>query len=176
MRNKYMNESPSTIFKFKGKAPAIIVMAAVVILCIALSILIGVRGEGLGGIAFCLGFALFLLFVGKIFLYGRLDVQIDEQSISRMLFGRKVQLIKWQDVERVVVFPVRGAGVTGGVTAYNICASASPAGGSRTRKIYFNDQSNDVSDLIRAMNIYIDQFQIRVEHVSNGVTTVTKSI
>lgn len=28
MRNKYMNESPSTIFKFKGKAPAIIVMVA----------------------------------------------------------------------------------------------------------------------------------------------------
>jgi len=174
MRNKYMNEYPSAIFKFKGKAPAIIVVVAVAALCIALSILIGVRGEGFGGVVFCLGFALFLLFVGKIFLYGRLDIQIDDQSISRMLFGREVQLIKWQDVERVVVFPVRGAGVSGGVTGYNINASA--AGGSRTRKIYFNNQSNDLSDLITAMNVYIDRYQIRVEHVSNGVTTVTKSI
>lgn len=169
-----MNEATTTVFKFKGKTPVLIITTGLVLLCVFLAILIAIQEKAVGGVLFCLGMALFLVLLGRVSLYARLDVQLDDESVSRVLLGRKVQVIRWKDVERVVVFPVYAAGVTDKIDGYKINARTSSD--SRTRKIYFNNQKNDLTDLLAVLNVYIEQNQIRVERVSGGVTTVCKSV
>ncbi|BDU18600.1 hypothetical protein [Dyella sp. GSA-30] len=169
-----MNGTTTTVFKFKGEVPALVVVVGMVMLCVSLAILIAIQERSVGGVLFCLGLALFFVLLGRVFLYAKLDVQLDNESISRILLGRKVQVIRWEDVERVVVFPVYVAGVKDKIDGYNINAKTS--NDSRTRKIYFNNQKNDLTDLLAVLNVYIERNQIRVERVSGGVTTVCKSV
>jgi hypothetical protein len=172
----YMSDTSSRLFKFKGFLPAFTVLVLFIALWILFAVVIPIEGGSLGGTIFCLSVAVLLLFLGLIFLIGKSDIIIDDDGISRALFGKTIQVVPWIDVQRVVVYPVRAAGVSRGVTAYNIVASPSSSKRSNGRKIYFNDQSTDLTALIDFLNIFIVKHQIRVEYVAGGHTTIKKSI
>ncbi|WP_426700905.1 hypothetical protein ACPPVV_16220 [Rhodanobacter sp. Col0626] len=171
-----MSTSPSYVYKFNGRIPVITVVITLVGLCVLLAVLIVRQGGGLAGVSFCLGSAFFFLLIGSIFFLGRANIVVDDNSISRTFLGKKFKVLQWKDIERIVVFPVRGSGASQNVIGYNVVASSERSGLSNTKKIYFNDQSNDLSSLVKCMNTYVDRFGIRVERVIDGTTTLAKSI
>lgn len=171
-----MSATSSRIFKFKGFIPAFTVLMFFVALWILFAITIPLTGGGIGGSAFCLLVAALLLLLGRVFLIGKSDVVLDDKYISRVFLGKVIQRIPWIGVQRIVVYPIRAAGVKRNVTAYNIFASASSGNETKTRKIYFNDQSTDLKELIELLNFYTAKYQIRVEHVSDGRTTIKNAL
>lgn len=164
------------VYKFKARFPALAACGLMMTLLIVFAALIARDGDGAGIVIFFLAGALFFLLVGRTFFIGKMNVVIDDESISRTIFGRQFKVIQWKDVERITVFPVRGAGVNQGVTGYNVIASRGRSNLSNTKKIFFSNQGNDLSGLIGCMNVYIGRLDISVEHVSDGTTVVTKSI
>ena len=173
---QYIIMSSSYIYKFKGRAPAITMISLMVGLCVLFAGLIVRQGGGLGGVFFCFGIAFFFLLIGGIFFLGKANIVIDDESISRTILGKRFKLIQWKDIERITVFPIRGSGVSSNVTGYNVISSRERSNSSNTGKIFFSNQGNDVSGLIAVMNIYIARFNIRIERVFDGTTTLVKSI
>jgi len=137
------------VFKLKGKWLALIVVGLLLDLFMGFAVPISRETNAILWVIFCFGASIFLLLIGSIFLRSRLDI---------------------------VVFPVRAAGASANVTAYSIRDSGGENGRSATRKIYFNDQSNDLSHLIDTLNIFIDRYQVKVERVSNGSIVVSHSL
>ena len=175
-RGKDMSVMSPRIFKFKGFFPAFTVLIFFITLWVFFAVLIPITGGGFGGTIACLGVAVFLLFLGGIFLVSKSDIVVDESRITRVLFGKTLQTVEWTDVQRIVVYPVRAAGVSRNVTAYNIFALSALGERKRSRKIYFNNQSTDLTELVSLINKIILERRIKVEHVSNGRTTVTNSL
>ncbi|CBA16888.1 hypothetical protein [Xanthomonas albilineans] len=171
-----MNEQFPETFKFKGFWPAFIIMSLFVSLWVFIAITVPMQGGGLGGIIFCLGVAALLSLIVWIFLVGKSDIVIDENSITRVFLGKRLQSMAWTDVERIVVFPMRAPGMSRAMTSYNIIPSASSGKVNFPRKIYFGDQKTDLTDLIKVMNFFIARHNITVEHKSDGRTTVTNSL
>ena len=171
-----MSSAPRYVFKFKGKWPALIAVGLLLGLLTGLAVLIWHQEQAVSGVMFCLGFSIFLALLGSIFLRGRLDIVVDEQATAREMWGWRVQSIPWKDVDCIVVFPVRAAGASANVTAYSIRASREENGHVRTSKTFFNDQANDLSDLLATLNVFLARYQIKVEHVSNGTKVVSHSL
>jgi hypothetical protein len=173
-----MNDPQSSpkIFKFKGLLPALTALTLVVLACLVSAVAILATGGASSSVVFFIGITVFFVFLGLIFLVSKSDLVIDDSGISRSLAGKQIQNIPWKCVQRVTTYPVRGAGVRRGVTAYNIFASSSARSDTRTRKIYFSDQSVDIVGLIDAMNVYITKYQIKVERLADGRTTSQKSL
>ena len=169
-----MSDTPSTETKFKGIAVTSTILVLFAALWIFFAILIPITGGSLWGSFFCICVIGFLVLIGRLFLFSKADVFVNKDGISRILFGKRVQFIPWDSVQRVVTYPVRGAGPAGNVTAYNIIAS--PSSRSATKKIYFNDQSADLSELKKSINYYITKYQLRAEHVANGTTRIVNSL
>jgi hypothetical protein len=153
-------------FKFKGFIPAFVALVLFAGLWVFFAFVIPMAGAGLGGVVFCLCVAVLLLALGRVFLISKSDLVMDDQGVTRIFLGKEVQSIPWTGVQRIVAYPVRGAGVSHNVTAYNILALSSPAARSKTRKIYFNDQSTDLTALLDCLNFYAGKHGLKVEHVS----------
>ena len=161
------------IYKFKSKYPALFTIGGLAGLFVIFAISIGIKDRAPGGVVFCLCFAGAAIFIGKIFLYGKLNIRLTDESVARTLLGREVQVIKWVDVEKVKVFPLRAIGMKSEVMGYNIDAKSST---SRTRRIYFGDQNVDLSPLLLELNVYIKRHDIIVDRVIGGVATTCKSL
>ncbi|MBE1162352.1 hypothetical protein [Dyella acidiphila] len=150
-------------FKFKGFIPGFVALMLFAGLWIFFACVIPKAGGGLGGVVFCLGVAVLLLALGRVFLIGKLDLVMDDQGVARFLGGKEIQSIPWANVQRIVAYPVRAAGASRNVTAYNILALPSSAARSKTRKIYFNDQSTDLTALLDCLNFYAAKHGLKVE-------------
>jgi len=170
-----MNPKLPQTFRFKGFLLTFVLFVLYIILCVFLAIVVSIQGGGLGGVLTCLGIAAFTSLLGWIFLVGKSDIVIDENAISRVFLGKNLQSIEWSDVQRIVVFPIRGPGVSRNVNSYNVIEKTS---GKKKilRKIYFVDQYTDLTELIRVMNFFIAKYNIKVEHKFDGRTTVTSSL
>lgn len=171
-----MNTVIPYVYKFKGRFPALVVCGLMTGLLVVFAVLIAGQGDGVGVAIFFLAGALFFLLIGTVFFIGKTNIVVDDKSISRTIFGKRFKVIQWKDIERITVFPVRGAGVSPNVTGYNVMTSRNGSNLSNTKKIFFSNQGNDLSGLLECMNICITRFNIKVERVSDGTTVIIKSI
>lgn len=171
-----MNIATPYVYKFKGRLPALFLCGLMIGLLVVFAVLIVDQGDGVGVAFFFLAGAFFFLLIGGVFFIGKTNIVVDDESISRTIFGKPFKIIQWRDIERITVFPVRGAGVSPNVTGYNVIASRDGSDLSNTKKIFFSNQGNDLSDLIECMNICITRFNVKVERVSDGKTVIIKSI
>lgn len=176
VKEKFMSAAFPYVYKFKGRFPALVVCDLMAVLLVVFAVLIAGQGDGAGVAIFFLAGALFFLLIGVVFFIGKTNIAIDNNSISRTIFGKRFKVIQWKDVERITVFPVRGAGVSSNVTGYNIITSPNRSNSSNTKKIFFSNQGNDLSELLECMNIYIARFNIKAERESDGAKVVIKSI
>lgn len=152
-------------FKFKGFIPAFVALMLFAGLWVFFAFVIPMEGGGFGGVVFCLCIAVLLLALGRVFLISKSDLVMDDEGVARLFLGRKIQSIPWTSVQRIVAYPVRAAGASQKVTAYNILALPSSAARSKKRKIYFNDQSTDLTGLLDCLNFYATKHGLKVEHV-----------
>lgn len=171
-----MSAASPYIYKFKGRFLGLVVCGLMASLLVVFAVLIAGQGDGVAGVIFFFAGAFFFLLIGWILFIGKADIFIDNESISRAVFGRRFKILQWKDVELITVFGVRGGGVSSNVTGYNIIASRNRSKLSTTKKIFFSSQGNDLSGLIECMNIYIARFNIKAERESGGTRVVIKSI
>lgn len=163
-------------YKFKGRFPAIVVCGFMIGLLLAFAISIFRDGDGLGGIIFFIAGAFFFLCVGSVYFISKANIVIGTGSISRTIFSRQFKTIQWKDVERITVFAVRAAGASSSVTGYNVIASQDRSSLSNTKKIYFGNKGGDISGLIGCINVFIAQYNIKVERLVDGVKINIKSL
>jgi hypothetical protein len=176
VKEQFMSTALPYVYKFKGRFPALIVCGLMTVLLVVFAGLIASQGGGVGVAIFFLVGALFFLLIGGVFFIGKTNIVIDNESISRTILGKRFKVIQWKDIERITVFPVRGAAVSSNVTGYNIVTSRNGSNLSNTKKIFFSSQGNDLFDLLECMNIYIARFNIKAEQKSDSTTVIIKSI
>lgn len=176
VKGQFMSAAFPYIYKFKGRFLALLVCGLMASLLVVFAVLIARQGDGVAGVIFFLAGALFFLLIGGVFFIGKTNIVIDDESISRTIFGRRFKTIQWKDIERISVFTVRGGGVSANVTGYNIITSRNKSNLSNTKKIFFSNQGNNLSELLEHMNVYIDRFNIKAERESGGTTVIIKSI
>jgi hypothetical protein len=172
-----MNTKPSQTFKFKGFKGVLASLAFLDVFCITLAILVLTsEGGGMGVASFCLGCAAVISALGWLYVKGSSDIAIEEGGISRVLFLRKTNFIAWCDVGLVAVVPLRSPDVRRDVRGYTVIPMTSTGKLDRRRKIYFSDRTTDLTDLLRAMNVFIGKYDIRVEIKSDGRVVAAKSL
>ncbi len=175
--NSDLKNEPTIAFKFKYK----LLFAALVVLIVSILLsgsIVGYirQGTGLGMLIIAFVMSLFCVFVSFLVFIGRSDVLIDNTGITRVLFGKIIRRINWDNVKLVRVSPLSRWDSRKQVSAYNIFASSRNATSPRTRRIYFGDYGVDVHELISVINFYINEYKIPVEKIIDGKRVSTNSI
>ena len=164
------------IYTFKHRLGLKIMCGSMFFLFLALAVITYNQGGGIGLAIFCIGSAL-LFFIGiPLDLYMKANILIDDKSICKLIFGRQFQCIKWDSVERIDVRSGYVAGENLKIHAYGFVSAKNISRFSRKRKFIFTDYRNDVSSLLRHINVYIAKFNITVVHIENGVKTTKTSL
>jgi hypothetical protein len=102
--------------------------------------------------------------IGILVLSAQSDVVIDKQKISRRLFGLTWQRIRWDNIDRIVVFPITKGTSYYVLRGFNIYPKIKPsikllpAG-----KMAITENINDASNFINLLNNFIIEYKIRVE-------------
>jgi hypothetical protein len=175
--NVDLKKEPTIAFKFKQKLLFAILMVVVVVTILSGSIIGYVRqGSGFGMLIVAFVISLLCMFICYLVFIGRSDVRVDDTSISRVLFGKVIRSIKWDNVNLIRVSPLAKWDSRKQVSAYNIWASSVETTSPRTRRIYFGDYDTDVHELIGVMNYYINKYRIPVERIVDGKRVSVDSI
>lgn len=151
------------IFEFKGKFLVLIWLCAVICITGFLGISLIMSGGSSGRVIFLLISCLFLFAVSGLLLHGRSDVVIDENGISRRLFDKTWQTIRWENVRLITAFPVSG-GSGYKARAFNIFPVIKP----RIRlfpsgKMFFDDKLENAPRLVELLNYYVIKYGIKTE-------------
>lgn len=151
-------------FRFRGFVALCVVLVAILALVLALGI-VWIERQGLiGGLTFLA--AGFLLFggLGAITMLGMSDIVIDDQKIARRIFGIEWQALPWNCVERIRIFRIPDFGRFRKVRAFKVYAFQGENNGRiGHRRISFNEQSTDLTDMLRVMNVFIAKYSIKIE-------------
>jgi hypothetical protein len=116
-----------------------------------------------GGMIFSVAWIAFVLLVGAVLLFGKSDVLIDDQGISRRLFGWTWLTIQWANVRLITAFPVSG-GYGYSARAFNIFPTVKaairlmPSG-----KMAFTDKVSGAPRLVELLNHYASSHRINIE-------------
>jgi hypothetical protein len=102
-------------------------------------------------------------FLAILGFFNQTDIAIDDDGLSRILWGHTWQTMRWDDVRLISAFPVsRGNGST--QRAFNIFPIVKPFPRlSPSGKIMFDDKIEDVSKLVELLNHYAQQRGIKIE-------------
>lgn len=175
--NSDLKNEPAIAFKFKYKLFFAALMALIVSLLLSGSIVGYLRqGTGFGMLIVAFVISLFCVFVSLLVFIGRSDILIDDTGITRVLFGKIIRRISWNNVSLVRISPLSRWDSRKQVSAYNIFASSKDATSPRTRRIYFGDYGVEVNELISVMNFYISKYKIPVEKIIDGKRVSANSI
>lgn len=152
-----------TVFKFRGQYLIALWMCVTSGLCIFLGGIWIKRDGALGGGIFLLISLSLIILVGGLILAGRSVLSIDDQCLSRQIFGKTWQKIKWENVSLITAFPVssmRGLNARG----FNIYPTTKPIFRiTPSGKITFTDQLENISELIALINDYASQKKIPIK-------------
>jgi hypothetical protein len=149
------------VFSFEGQALICVFLGGVLVLGGLLGGIVFSQ-EGLSGMLVVAGMALPFLIVGPIALVGKSQLLIDDEKISRRLFGVVIQTLRWDNVRLVRSFP-QGVGGTmrRGV---NILAKKAVKGNLYpiSRIVFIENPEN--AELISVLNHYVNLYGIEVEN------------
>jgi hypothetical protein len=109
---------------------------------------------------------------GIISVFGSSDIIIDNQGISRLLFGKIWQDIPWENVGLIKTYPLMDYNTLKKITAFNIFPSVGSSANSRWfNRIAFVEGAENMSAMLGIINKYVLKYNIKVESVVNGVST-----
>jgi hypothetical protein len=119
-------------------------------------------GDLFGGAILLLFFVpLGLLLINVI--YGFSDVSIDETGIFRHIFGKQLQYIPWQNVQKIRLLIAPTFSLQGPATTFSIDQTEVPRSYfRRAGGMFFNEQVDDIDLLIKILNYYIQKYKIPV--------------
>jgi len=128
-------------------------------------------GATLGVICYWIGWCLVGVLVVNAVLQDS-DVVIDQNGISRTLFGRTWKSVEWTEVERVHVRSLWSLDLTKkvNVICFDRTSEAQPKH-LRARRFAFSDAVEGAAELVQVLNSYISKHRLVVEVTSNGATT-----
>ena len=169
--------SVPVVFKYKNFvllfiAACLFVVMGWVFSCLLLKDAIA-RETGLGyGVLQSL-LSLFLTVVFCTAIAGSSDIIIDENGISRRIFGKVWRTIQWGNIKIVKTFHVIALGFRSKrIRAFVVCPSSVPSGWSYlSSRITFTENFVNVEQLIELINHYISKHNIKIEVQTNGVKT-----
>lgn len=115
---------------------------------------------------------------GCLVVFGASDIAIDDNGISRLLFGLTWKRISWKNMSRILCFEVYYSRWHTNVIAYNLFPKVKP--GIRlfpSGKMWITGNFKDVDKLRNLMNRYVLDYGIRVQRKQNGnVITIDRLI
>jgi hypothetical protein len=157
-----MMGSEREIFVFKGQTLVLAWLLATIGVLGFLGNLIARQNLFKGSLFLLLTLTITLL-VGALMLAGRSDVIIDDQGISRRIFGKTWQRMDWDNIRLIRAFPVSGGGGYS-AQAYNIYPKVRPrfavlpAG-----KMSFTDKMTNSTQFIEHLHRFASAHSIRIE-------------
>lgn len=159
------NVPPSMRAVFKAKGTVLVVMWLCTLICYfgSFGVLMIVRGTVLSGVILLTTAFLFFLVIAIAIINGWSDVEIDNNTISRTIFGLTWQKIGWEDVRLITAFPVSG-GYGYIVRAFNIFPKTRP----RFRilppgKMVINDKPGNATKMVDLLNYYSSMHAIDIK-------------
>lgn len=155
--------SQSEVFRFKVRLNRIVIsILSVVFIWFTYDTIM--RHENIGTIMIAGTLAFILLVITIVSIFGSSDIIINDESISRRLFGKTWQTIRWDNVGYIQRFPLSN-GYGGTFDVYSIHPKTKPESVFRpTGRLHFNKTGlNDSDKLIGLLNRYIQEHGIRVE-------------
>ena len=164
------------IYTFKHRLGLKIMCGSMFFLFLALAVITYNQGGGIGLTIFCIGYAL-LFFIGiPLSLYTKADIAVDDESIRKIVFGKPVDVTRWKEIEKIEIYSLCSVGEYYKYYQYVIIPFKNNAKSSKKTNFVFSDYRNDVSSLLRHINVYIAKFNITVVYIENGVTTTKTSL
>jgi hypothetical protein len=163
---KYKNFTPNLIFGCIFIIGAWATFYALLLDAIA-------RGTGFGYAVLLALLSLFLTAVLCIAITGSSDIIIDEQGISRRLFGKVWRTIHWDNIEIIKTFHVVAQGFRPkSVRAFTIYPTGVLFGWSYlSGGIGFSENFMNMERLIGLINLYAAKHNIKIEVQANGMRT-----
>jgi len=152
------------VFRFKSFIVVFVGLIAVLSFWVVLSVAWMSREGFWGGVAFLLVGILLFGVLGTMTTLGMSDIVIDEERISRRIFGAEWQSLRWDNVDRIAIFQIPDFGRLRRIRAFKIY----PRDGHIARRIAFNEQSGDITDLIELINELAARFSIKIEAEVDG--------
>lgn len=106
------------------------------------------------------------------------EIVIDDQGVSRRIFGRTLQAVRWEDVKIIKKFRIVSAGFYSRVVdSYSIYPLVKPTGVFVvTGSIGFSEGFENMEQLIGLLNYYICKHDIKVEIPSNGTRIIVAKL
>ncbi len=164
----------SSVFKFEGQGYLLIAVSLIsgLFLFLGFAIETGRNGPASSGELIVIGGFLLFFFMGILILRQQSAIVIDEQGISRCLWGWKWQTIRWDNIRVIKVSPYFHPVVKKMVRVFRIYPSVPPrfrffpAGG-----MAFVGLAVKMSELIEIMNDYVARHKIKIETLENGIST-----
>lgn len=161
-------------FKFKVLPWACFWLATMEIFGLVMGI-IWIRQDGvLGGLMFSTVWCLILGLFGGIVIQGASDIIVDDQRISRSLFGWIWQAFQWDSIGKVVIRRVMDPYSNRKRTIRAFAIYRRSLNGnilSRWWGMSFLERGEHMQELIRLLNRYIAAHNIKIESESNGIKT-----
>lgn len=162
------------IFKFKNQMPIFFGLCIFAFACVSFTLFAISHGSGLGFGMFLMLLCLFILVLTGITILGQSNIVIDDQSISRSVFGKTWRTMRWDNVLIISTFPIVQQGFRPRtVRGFSICPSVKPIGKSYlSGKIGFTDGFENMDQLIELINHYASIHGIKLENQANGIRTL----
>ena len=131
------------------------------------------RGTSLGYALLLSFLSLFLTAFVCIAIVGSSDIIIDDQGISRRLFGKVWRTIHWDNIKIIKTFHVVAQGFRPkSVRAFTIYPTIAPIGWSYlSGSIGFTESFANVEQLIELINHYVSKHNIKIEVKVNDMKT-----
>jgi hypothetical protein len=165
------------IFKFAGQTPTRIALCVLALWWAFFCVIWIRRGGSASGATFLLISLLFVLLISGLTLTSQSDVVIDDQGISKRLFGVTLRTIRWDNVREVRVFQLKGIYAEKMIRALAIYPAVGPKGNlSSIGKLVIRERFEKMDLMIEMMNHYISKYGIRIVIEADGSSTVASHL
>ncbi|EKS9883930.1 hypothetical protein BTK96_000834 [Burkholderia pyrrocinia] len=150
------------VFKLKCRNAVFVVLLLAMIIITATIGVLAFSNKKIS-VPFAILFPILIIFSVIIIVNIIANVEVGDDGIHRVLFGVEYQSLSWDNISKITSFPVSGrAGES--VRALNIFPLKKPAFRlTPSGKIFFSERFVNFDELIKIINQYVRQYNIRVE-------------
>lgn len=149
------------VYKYKARFMALVCPLLLGPLSVFLGVAITFQQGWFDGMLFLLVSLSFVLQMGWILIVSLADICIDDHEIIRRAFGITWQRMRWADMARLTIAPLRSPGDGQRVRTYVLRASKG-AGAFFSRRILIQDRGQGMSFLLTKMMRCVDEHGLEV--------------
>jgi hypothetical protein len=168
-----ISQSAPMVFRYKGRAVAFSLICFFALGLLAVNVFAITRSIGFGLGMLMTFLSLFILAVSGVAIIGQSDIAIDNEGISRRLFGKTWRTIEWDNVKIIKSFHVPELGFQFKyIRAFAIYPIRKPTETTYLpHHIGFTEHYSNIDQLLGIINHHASRQQIEIECQSNGVRT-----